>query len=184
MTSPMFSVMVNGSLEGFFSRRKGLWQGDPLSPFLFMIMMEVLSKLLNRTPNGFQFLHRYEKIRLTHLDFVDDLIIFCRADRCSLQFVKDILEYYEGLSGLKANIGKSSMFVAGVGQVDAMELSHFMDFSLGTLFVRYLGLPLLSSRLCASDCGPLIQKIIARIRSWSTRSLSYVECLQLVRSVL
>lgn len=81
-----------------------------------MIMMEVLSELLNRTPNGFQFLHRYEKIRLTHLDFVDDLMIFCRANRCSLQFVKDVLEYYEGLSGLKANIGKSSMFVAGVGQ--------------------------------------------------------------------
>ena len=46
----MFSIMINGSLEGFFHGRKGVRQGDPLSPFLFVMVMEVLSRMLNKLP--------------------------------------------------------------------------------------------------------------------------------------
>ena len=55
VTSPMFSIMINGSLEGFFHGRKGLRQGDPLSQFLFVMVMEVLSRMLNSLPQNFQF---------------------------------------------------------------------------------------------------------------------------------
>lgn len=71
--------------------------------------MEVLSRFLNHPLEDFHFHHRCDKIRLTHLSFADDLMIFCGADRRSLQFVKDILVYYMGLLGLKANVGQSSM---------------------------------------------------------------------------
>lgn len=61
--------------------------------------------------------------------------------------------YFEGLVGLKANVGKSSMYVVGV---EAGELAQFMGFALGSLLVQYLGRPLFSGRLHAFDCGPLI----------------------------
>ncbi|TYK19523.1 reverse transcriptase [Cucumis melo var. makuwa] len=61
VTSPMFSIMINGSLEGFFHGRKGVRQGDPLSLFLFVMVMEVLSRMLNKIPQSFQFHHRCEK---------------------------------------------------------------------------------------------------------------------------
>lgn len=72
VTSPMFSIMVNGSLEDFFHGRKGLCHGDPLSLFRIVTVMEVLSRLLNRLPKDFHFHHQCEKIRLTHLLFADD----------------------------------------------------------------------------------------------------------------
>ncbi|XP_038888122.1 uncharacterized protein LOC120078021 [Benincasa hispida] len=184
VTSPMFSMMVNGSFEGFFPGRKGLRQGDPLSHFLFVMVIEILSRLLNNHPVWFRFHDRCERVGLTHLVFVDDLMIFCAAKRDSLEFVRQVLADFAGLSGLVANVGMSSMFFVGVESGKAEELAAFMGFSLGSLLVRYLGLPLLTGRLRVRDCAPLIQRITARIRSWAARSLSFAGRLQLIRSVL
>ncbi|XP_038889378.1 uncharacterized protein LOC120079297 [Benincasa hispida] len=121
--------------------------------------------------NGFN--DRCERVGLTHLVFVDDLMIFYATERDSLEFIRQVLTDFVGLSRLVANIGKSSMFVAGVESGEAKELAAFMGFSLGSLHVRYLGLPLLVGQLRAMDCAPLIQRITARIRSWAARSLSF-----------
>ena len=82
-----FLVLVNGSPAGFFGSSRGLHQGDPLSPLLFLMIMEVLSRLLKRTENG-GFLcgfkagsHRHGGIHISHLLFVGDTILFCDASR-------------------------------------------------------------------------------------------------------
>ena len=82
----MFSIMINGSLD-----RKGVRQSDPLSLFLFVIVMEVHSRMLNRPPQDFYFHQRCEKVTLTHLTVVDDLMIFCADDERSLSFVRENL---------------------------------------------------------------------------------------------
>ncbi|KAA0026071.1 uncharacterized protein E6C27_scaffold581G00620 [Cucumis melo var. makuwa] len=184
VTSPMFPIMINGSLEGFFHGRKGVRQGDPLSPFLFVMVMEVLSRMLNKIPQSFQFHHRCEKVKLTHLTFADDLMIFCAADELSIRFIRDCLQKFGELSGLFANPRKSSIFVAGVNNENASHLATCMGFARGNLPVRYLGLPLLTGRLRSNDCAPLIQRITSQIRSWNARVLSFAGRLQLVRSVL
>ncbi|KAA0062333.1 putative reverse transcriptase [Cucumis melo var. makuwa] len=184
VTSPMFSIMINGSLEGFFHGRKGVRQGDPLSPFLFVMMMEVLSCMLNKIPQSFLFHHRCENVKLNHLTFADDLMIFCAADESSLRFIRECLQKFGELSGLFVNLTKNSMFVAGVNSEVASHLAASMGFVLGNLPVRYLGLPLLSGRLRSSDCAPLIQRITSRIRSWFARVFSFAGRLQLIRYVL
>ncbi|XP_031737043.1 uncharacterized protein LOC116402131 [Cucumis sativus] len=183
-TSLMFSILINGSLEGFFHGRKGLRQGDPLSLFLFVMVMEVLSRMLNHPPQNFQFHQFCEKVKLTHLTFADDLMIFCAADNYSMSFIKETIKRFGELSGLFANLAKSSIFLVGVNSSKASRLAANMGFSIGHLPVRYLGLPLLFGRLQSCDCDPLIQRITSRIRSWSARVLSFAGRLQLVRSVL
>ena len=82
-----FSVLVNGSLVGFFGSTQGLRPGDSLSPLLFMLVMEILSRLLKRIEEGdfirgFQANSRSQRgLHISHLFFADETILFCDATR-------------------------------------------------------------------------------------------------------
>ena len=81
-----FSIMVNGSPSGFFGSSRGIRQGDPLSPLLFLLVMEVLSRMLSRTEEaglirGFRAVKAQEEgLSISHLLFADDTVVFCDAD--------------------------------------------------------------------------------------------------------
>ena len=89
--------MINGALADFFGSTKGLRQGDPLSPMLFLVMMEVLSRMLKRVEGtglirGFQFVgRRGEGECVSHLLFADDTILFCDADVEQILHVRMLL---------------------------------------------------------------------------------------------
>ena len=80
-----FSVLINGTPSGFFNSSRGLRQGDPLFPLLFLLVMEMLSKLFKKTEEG-GFIRGFqvgsmigEDMGVSHLLFADDIIIFCDA---------------------------------------------------------------------------------------------------------
>ncbi|GFS35151.1 hypothetical protein Acr_00g0038130 [Actinidia rufa] len=77
VTTTSYSISINGTLHGFFKGEQGLRQGDPLSPFLFAICLEVLSRKFSRLSRNPQFKHhpRCSKLSITHLAFADDLIL-------------------------------------------------------------------------------------------------------------
>ena len=92
-----------------FMGHRGLKQGDPLSPLLFVITMEYLSSLLHLASiqEGFEFHPHCKKLGLTHLQLTDDLLIFCKAKPSSLQPLIDALKIFPECTGLKANLDKS-----------------------------------------------------------------------------
>jgi hypothetical protein len=113
ITSPKFSVCINGTLVGYFEGRKGLRQGDPISPYLFVLAMEVFSRIMadhTGIHSEFRFHPKCESLRLTHLCFADDLLVFSEASLSSISVIKVALLEFENLSGLKANPSKSSFF--------------------------------------------------------------------------
>ncbi|KAL0284163.1 UNVERIFIED_CONTAM: putative mitochondrial protein [Sesamum radiatum] len=88
VTTPMFSVCINGNPHGFFKGSRGLRQGDPMSPFLFVLIMEVLQLMLQQLIDqneGFSFHWRCKEIGLFQLCFADDLLLFCKADVASVR---------------------------------------------------------------------------------------------------
>lgn len=172
ITSASFSVQVNGELAGYFQSKRGLRNGCSLSPYLFVICMNVLSKIIDKASvNGAIGYHpRCKNIDLTHLCFADDLMIFADGSRKSIEGILKVLEEFDKMSGLKISMEKSTLFVAGQKQEDI--LKHF-QLSERELPVRYLGLPLLTKNMTITDYLPLIEKIRKRISSWTGRFLSY-----------
>jgi hypothetical protein len=99
------------------------------------------------------------KMKLTHLCFADDLLIFSEASLNSIKVIKSALLEFENFFGLKANFSKSSFYCSGIS--DRVKHLIFDDLMMkeGHLPMRYLGVPLISSRLTSVDYGALISKI-------------------------
>lgn len=109
--SSMFSIMVNGQLEGFFPGKQGLRQGDPISPLLFVLCMEYFTRVLNKnTGNGFIFHKNCAELKLSHLCFADDLFVFSNGDTASIGIIKAVIQHFQEVSGLKPNLQKSLIF--------------------------------------------------------------------------
>jgi hypothetical protein len=187
ITSPRFSISLNSSLVGYFQGRKSLRQEDPISPYLFVVAMEILSLLLAEAATSnprFGFHLKCHSLKLTHLCFANDLLIFSTANLHSITSIKDTLVEFEGLSGLKSNPTKSSFFCSGVRSVDKEGRLSVLQMKEGLFPVRYLGVPLITKRLSAADCEGLLAKFTARIDSWCVKHLSFAGRLQLISSVL
>ncbi|XP_059292426.1 secreted RxLR effector protein 78-like [Lycium ferocissimum] len=111
-----FSILVNGEPAGFFPSVRGLRQGDPLSPFHFILAMEGFNSTMrvaiqNSWLKGFRIGNQAcEEMQICHLLYADDTVIFCEAKAEQLRFIRLILVVFEGVSGLALNWRKSSIF--------------------------------------------------------------------------
>ncbi|CAN0877149.1 LINE-1 reverse transcriptase homolog, partial [Linum grandiflorum] len=170
------SVSINGGLCGFFKARRGLRQGDPLSPLLFVIGMEVLHCLASRVAAAgyIPFHPRCNKLGIVHLCFADDLMMFTNGTVHGVRQLKHLLGTFRSISGLGINPSKSTLFCsASVPAGIRKDMQDELGFSIGELPVRYLGVPLVSGRLKAVDCKSLIDRITSRIWGWRSHLLSH-----------
>ncbi|KAK4381495.1 hypothetical protein Sango_2962100 [Sesamum angolense] len=182
-----FSISLNGSIYGFFKGGRGLQQGDPISPYLFVLVMEIWSSLLiHRVQNAAQFQYHWKckELSLINLCFADDVLLFCKAHIPSIKVLTDTLSEFATLSGLKVNPAKSQIILSRAVQQERQQILEYVGFQEGLLPVKYLGIPLTSSRLTIADCRPLIDKVDTRLAGWNHQNLSYAGRLQLIKSVL
>ncbi|KAJ4906795.1 Uncharacterized protein Rs2_10453 [Raphanus sativus] len=164
-----FMVGYNGTVSGFFKGRRGLRQGDPLSPYLFVIVMNYLSLMLDKEARSgnVTYHHHCAKTRLTHLSFADDLLIFIDGSLESVQRVLQILHEFEKRSGLAVSLQKSSFFASGLPDQEISAIQVSTGMPCGSLPMRYLGVPLCTKKLNLQNCESLLQQIKQRLSSWS-----------------
>lgn len=186
VTSPHYTITLNGEVCGFLPGLQGLRQGDPLSPYLFVLSIEYLSRLFKARVDDSEFNHRPKcaKHNITHLAFADDLMLMARGDPISVEILAAILDEFGAASGLHANRLKSSLFLTGVGGAERVAIEHALGFAVGSFPFRYLGIPLAASRLKGVDYAPLIEKISDLVKTWTSLTLSYAGRLELIRSVI
>ncbi|KAH7867077.1 hypothetical protein Vadar_028607 [Vaccinium darrowii] len=110
----------------------------------------------------FSFHPKCQSMNLSHVAFADDLFIVCGADASSLTIVKSALEEFHAYSGLQPNLNKSAIFLAGVRPSLQAQLVAILPIPVGYLPVKYLGVPLITSKLSYHDCIQLKERIIAR----------------------
>ncbi|KAG7593824.1 Zinc finger CCHC-type [Arabidopsis thaliana x Arabidopsis arenosa] len=186
ISTASFSVQVNGELAGYFGSERGLRQGCSLSPYLFVICMNVLSQKLDKAAKDQKvgYHPNCKHLNLTHLCFADDLMVFVDGTKKSIQGALEVFEDFAIHSGLRISLEKSTLYMAGIQNDVKAEILQQFPFEYGTLPVRYLGLPLLTRRMTSSDSLPLMEKIRSNISSWTARTLSFAGRLQLLKSVV
>ncbi|GKB57204.1 putative reverse transcriptase domain, reverse transcriptase zinc-binding domain protein, partial [Tanacetum coccineum] len=157
-----FSLSINGMLYGYFKGKRGLCQGDPISPYLFTLVMEVLTLMLQRRvrDSGAFTFHCYcSKMDLINLCFADDLFLFAHGDMDYARVIMEALDEFKLALGLTPSIPKSTAYFCNVLNYIKISILHIMPFEEGRLPVKYLGVPLVSSRLLYQDCNELIEKV-------------------------
>nr|CAD1842710.1 unnamed protein product [Ananas comosus var. bracteatus] len=158
------SVILNGTPGRIFSCKRGLRQGDPLSPLLFILCVDVLFRLLQIATIARLLPDlRIENARLHTLQFADDLIIFFDGSTRSAATIKLILEDFAGCSGLTINYNKSSVTLINLPDTQAFSLANSLGCSVKDFPLTYLGLPLSPKRLRRANYMPLIEKIVNQV---------------------
>eukprot|EP00253_Pinus_taeda_P033725 PITA_33725 len=188
ITNVIFAVLVNGVASSFFNSQRGLRQGCPLSPLLFLLVAEGLSRLIHKA-------RREEKVKgievainlyITHLLFVDDILIFTNGNYNELKEFKCIFYLFLKATGMQINSGKSQVCFADFERRERNRMKNLFPFPIQSLDdpFKYLGFWLKPIVYKKEDWNWLIAKIESRISHWSFRWLSRAGRLTLIKSVL
>uniref|UniRef100_A0A803P8A0 Reverse transcriptase domain-containing protein n=1 Tax=Cannabis sativa TaxID=3483 RepID=A0A803P8A0_CANSA len=186
VSSTSFSIFVNGRVRGKFHGSRGLRQGDPLSPFLFTLVADVLGRMVDKAVeteafSGFQI--GKDNIRLSHLQFADDTLFFVK-DEDSLQKLVKIVEAFCGISGLKVNLNKSQLLGICLSDEAVAQGANLIGCEVGKWPMTYLGMPLGGSPRKKTFWEPVLDKCAKRMDGWKCSFLSRGGRLTLIQSVL
>ncbi|XP_062112794.1 uncharacterized protein LOC133823954 [Humulus lupulus] len=181
-----YSILMNGRVQGNFLGRKGLRQGDPISPFLFVLVMEYFTRLLIQATQNkdFRYHPSCKKLKLVSLCFADDLVLFCKGADSSVQIIKDYFKSFSLASGLTANLDKSRVYFGGMAEKETKIILECLHYTKGTFPLKYLGIPLRPTKWKAGGCATIIKKIHMKLHHWSSRHLSFAGRAQLIHYVL
>ena len=177
------------ALQAFPRNSRGLWQGDPLSPYVFVQGMEALSLMIHKATEGgyiseYKFKGRNGTVKqITHLLFADDTLIFCKDSKEQMTYLSWILAWFEALSELKINLKKSSLLL--VGKVEGVAgLARELGCSIGSLPTRYLNLPLGAKHKTIGVWDEVEERFCKRLALWKRQYMSKGGRLTLIRSTL
>ena len=172
-----FEALVNGGKIERFNPSRGLRQGDPLSPYLFILGQEVLSRFLERELGAGNISGTKPCARgptITHVMYADDIILFSKATRNDAQRLADCLEKYCLWSGQSINKSKSSIFFSKhTGPCCRRTIKQILELKSLKKDAVYLGAPMFLSRSPSKDFKFLIDKVEAKLTGWRSRCLSW-----------
>jgi hypothetical protein len=181
------AVKVNDNLGHYFQTRKGVRQGDPLSPILFNIVIDMLDILILRAKEAEQIhrvvLHLVDE-GLSVFQYADDTIVFMDNDLERAKNMKLLLYAFEQLSGLKINFYKSELFCYGAANANEFEYIQIFGCNVGSFPFRYLGIPMHHRKLMNKDRKHVEERFQKILSGWRSKMLSVGGRLVLINSVL
>ncbi|KAJ1690987.1 hypothetical protein LUZ63_015142 [Rhynchospora breviuscula] len=181
LRSSSSSIKINGEFTDYFTHKRGLRQGDPLSPLLFIIAVEALQSFIS---NVAPLTSGPIIIAPRALQYADDTIILMEAFPRNLQIFKLILANFVSLTGLHINDSKCLFVPIAIPQALITTVHQTLACQQKSLPITYLGLPLSIRRLKKIHFKPLIDAVQRRLDRWQSRFLSFGGRLTLVKSVL
>eukprot|EP00253_Pinus_taeda_P015442 PITA_15442 len=186
ISSTFFSILVNGIPSSTFHPSRGIHQGDPLSPFLFVIMAEGLGRSIkaaisNGHLKGISF---HQAPTTSHQQFVDGNMLFGHSSVQEAHSLISILETFSKASGALINKVKSQIFFFNTPPITQCAIARIIGFSVASLPSKYLGAPLIASALKHSSWTNLLEKLEAKLFQWTHRALNMASRIVLIKAVL
>eukprot|EP00253_Pinus_taeda_P034194 PITA_34194 len=186
VSSSFVSILINGISLTTFRPSRGIRQGDPLSPFLFVILAEGLggsikSAILSHSLKGLAFHHIPA---FSHQQFVDDNVLFGHPSVQEARSFKSILSNFSEASGALINKVKSEIVFFNTPPTTQRAIARILGFTIASLPSKYLGAPLFALALKHSSWNCLLEKLEANLFLWTHRALNMSSRLVLIKVVL
>ena len=181
------SIKVNDDVGHYFQTKKGLRQGDSVSPMLFNIVADMLVVMIEHAKVDGQIdgvVNHLVDGGLSILQYADDMILFMDHDLEKARNLKLILSALEQLSGLKINFHKSELFCFGEAQDDSHLYAELFGCGLGQFQITYLGIPIHYRRFTNAEWKQLEERLEKRLSNWRSKLLFLDGRLALINSVL
>lgn len=186
ITSTFFSILFKGIPSTPFHPSRGIIQGDPLSPFLFILMVKELGKGIKEALHTQQLrgLSFSKTPSFTHQQFMDDNMLFGHPSIQEALKLKSFLIEFSDASGASVHSTKSQIFFFHTPAVTQSSIACILGFTIANLPSKYLGAPMTHSALKHSSWKLLLEKLEARLSSWTYKALNMASCLVLIKVVL
>ncbi|GAU20543.1 hypothetical protein TSUD_131010 [Trifolium subterraneum] len=182
------SVLVNGSPTDEFPIERGLRQGDPLSPFLFLLAAEGLNVLMevvvaHNLFKGYNIGER-DFVSVSHLQFADDTLLLGVKSWANVRALRAVLVLFETMSGLKVNFNKSVLVGVNIPDSWLGEAASALCCKVEKIPFLYLGLSIGGDPRRLVFWEPVLARLKSRLSGWKSRFLSFGGRLVLLKSVL
>ncbi|XP_058749860.1 uncharacterized protein LOC131622856 [Vicia villosa] len=171
-----YQILLNGNPSRRFCPQRGLRQGDPLSPYLFILCADILSGLFRKAALS-KDIHGIKVARnaptISHLFFADDSLLFSRANEAEAIRVLSILQKYQRASGQLVNVEKSEVSFSGnMGNVAKEAITSFLGFKSVSSHIKYLGLPIVFGRSKKAVFSLVVDRVWKKLKGWKEGFLS------------
>lgn len=188
VTTTTASVLVNDSPTDEFPLKRGVRQGYPLSPFLFLLAAEGLNVMMksmveNSLFTGFGVGNRNSYV-VSHFQFVDDTLLLGVKSWANVRAFRAVLSLFAVMSGLKVNFHNSLLVIINIADSWLKEAAYIMNCKVGNVPFMYSGLLIGGDLRKLVSWEPVFDTIKSRLSGWQSRSLSFGGCLVLLKSVL
>ncbi|XP_075111250.1 uncharacterized protein LOC107797084 [Nicotiana tabacum] len=166
----------NGQAHGFFKSSRDVKQGDPVSPTLFILASEALSRDLNALHTNLYFcgygMPKWSP-KINHLAYADDMIIFSSSNETSLMMIMQVLNAYEDASGQLINKTKSAVYLHHLTDMEVVsKVERITGINRNDFPIIYPGCPIFYARRKLEYYQPLITKVMDNLQSWQGKLLS------------
>lgn len=161
--------MINGRLRGKFKASKGLRQGDPLSPFLFTLVIDVLSRILEKAQEMDVFhglVVGHDRVEVSHLQFADDTMFFIGDKSEYWHNLLEMLDLFCFVSSMRMNKAKCMLVGINYNEGGLSRLAGAWGCKQGVWSILYLGLPLGGNPRVVSFWDPIAEKLEKMLQKW------------------
>jgi hypothetical protein len=179
------SVRLNGVRGPWIKHKRGLRQGDPLSPYLFILAIDTIQHVLkSATDRGLLSPLRDRTTQIGLSLYADDAVVFIKPAKHEVDFIMAIMQHFCDATGLRINVSKSMVAPIRCSQVNLDEVLQNFRGTQVSYPICYLGLPVMLGRLKLVHLQSVFDRAATKLAGWQGQLLNLGGRRELVRTVL